>query len=228
MAETNSEGNHPMNKTPCVAVTISRQLGAGGVYVGQQLAKKLDFFYADREIIREAAKKLSVLEEAVESREEKIGSFWKSFLRPYTVGMTDAYVPPKANIPTTRELFEAETQVIKRIARESSAIIIGRCGSHILQEHPNHIGLFLHADMVFRKKRIAVFYSMSEEAAEKMIIRSDKERALYHRTFTGGHWTDATRYDMTLDTGKIGFDQSVDIILKYIETCKRNMLQLPE
>ncbi len=222
MAKANSEGNHPMNKTPCVAVTISRQLGAGGVYVGQQLAKKLDFIYADREIIREAAKKLSVLEEALESREEKIGSFWKSFLHPYTAGMADAYVPPKENIPTSRELFEAETQIIKRIARESSAIIIGRCGSHILREHPNHVSIFLHADRMFRKIRIAEFYSISEEAAEKMIVRNDKERALYHRTFTGGHWTDATRYDMTLDTGKIGYDGSVEVILQYLEAHKGN------
>jgi len=207
-----------MNKKEHFVVTISRQLGAGGVYVGQQLAKKLNVFYADREIIREAAKKLSVLEDAVESREEKIGSFWKSFLRPYAAGMADAYVPPKVSIPTTRELFEAETQVIKRIAGESSAIIIGRCGSYILRDHPHRISIFLHADKAFRKKRLAEFYKVSEDTAEKMIARSDKERSLYHRTFTGTDWTDVTRYDLALDTGKIGFDQSVDIIMEYIET----------
>jgi len=36
-------------------ITISRQLGSGGSYIGQQLAQKLNIFYADREIIREAA-----------------------------------------------------------------------------------------------------------------------------------------------------------------------------
>ena len=50
-----------------------------------------------------------------------------------------------------------------------------------------------------------------------MIAQSDKERALYHRTFTGMDWTDATRYDITLDTGRIGFDKSADIILKYAD-----------
>ncbi|HOU96223.1 MAG TPA: MFS transporter [Bacteroidales bacterium] len=43
--------------------------------VGQQLAQKLNIFYADREIIREAAKQLSLLEEDLETRDEKISSF---------------------------------------------------------------------------------------------------------------------------------------------------------
>lgn len=47
-----------MKNTSPFAITISRQLGCGGAYVGQQLAKKLDFFYADREIIGQAAEQL--------------------------------------------------------------------------------------------------------------------------------------------------------------------------
>jgi cytidylate kinase len=205
-----------MEQTPLFVITISRQLGSGGAYVGQQLAKKLNLFYADREIIRQAAKELSVLEEALESSEEKLGSFWKSVLRSYTFGMADVYVPPKENIPTSRELFEVESQIIRSIAQKSPAVIIGRCGSHILREHPNHISIFLHSDRMFRKNRIQECYPVSKETAEKMIDQSDRERALYHRTFTGVEWTDATRYDIALNTGKTGFDKSVEVILKYI------------
>ena len=61
-------------------ITISRQLGSGGAYIGQQLAQKLNIFYADRKIINEAAKQLSVLEEDLESLEERERSFWQSFL----------------------------------------------------------------------------------------------------------------------------------------------------
>ena len=207
-----------MNRTPLFVVTISRQLGAGGVYVGQQLAKRLNLFYADRIIIHEAARQFSVLEETLESREEKLSSFWKSFLRSWTFGMADAYVPPKTNMPTTRELFEVETRIIKRIAQESPAVIIGRCGSHILRDHPNHVSVFLHADGIFRRNRIREYYTLTEETAGKLMDRNDEERALYHRTFTGAEWTDARRYDISLDTGKTGYDGAVEIILKYIDT----------
>jgi CMP/dCMP kinase len=206
-----------MKQTSPFVITISRQLGSGGAYVGQRLAKKLNLFYADREIIRQAANKLSVLEEALESRDEKLGSFWKSFLQSYTFGTRDVYIPSKINVPTSRELFKTETEIIRHIAKECSAVIIGRSGSYVLREFPNHVSIFLHSDMAFRRSRIQKHYDVSEEVAEKMIAKSDKERALYHRTFTGKEWADARRYDISIDTSKIGLDKSIELILKYVE-----------
>ena len=40
-----------MKENSQIVITISRQLGSGGAYIGQQLAKKLNIFYLDREII---------------------------------------------------------------------------------------------------------------------------------------------------------------------------------
>lgn len=205
-----------MKKTSPFVITISRQLGSGGAYVGQQLANNLNFFYADREIIRQAAKQLSVLEEALESRNEKIISFWQSFLHLCTF-ISDTYRPPQFIAPTDRELFKAEAEIIEHIAKERSAVIIGRCGSHILCEHPNHVSIFLHGDITFRKGRIQKLYNVSEEVAGKMIVQNDKERAYYNYTFTGKEWTDARQYDISIDTSKIGLDESVELILKYLE-----------
>lgn len=205
-----------MKNTSPFVITISRQLGAGGAYIGQQLAKKLCVFYADREIISQAAQQLSVLKEDLESRDEKILSFWQSFIRSYAI-TPDTYVPPQIMPPSDRQLFKIESEIIARIAKEHSAVIIGRCGSYILREHPNHISIFLHGDITFRKGRIQNLYNVSEEVAGKMIVQNDKERALYHHTFTGKEWTDARRYDISIDTSKIGVDKSIEVILKYLE-----------
>ncbi|MCE5263445.1 MAG: cytidylate kinase-like family protein [Deltaproteobacteria bacterium] len=205
-----------MKQTSPLVITISRQLGSGGAYVGQQLAKKLNIFYADGEIIGQAAQQLSVLQEALESRDEKILSFWQSFLRSFAIA-TDVYVPSQVLPPTDRELFNAESEIIERIAKERSAVIVGRCGSHILSDHPNHVSIFLHGDITFRKGRIQKLFNVSEEVAGKMIAQNDKERALYHQTFTGKEWTDARQYDISLDTGKIGVDETGELILKYLD-----------
>lgn len=205
-----------MKETSPFVITISRQLGSGGAYIGQQLAKNLNVFYADREIIGQAAQQLSVLKEELESRDEKILSFWQSFLRSYAIA-PDTYVPPQIIPPSDRQLFKIESEVITRIAKERSAIIIGRCGSYILREHPNHVSIFLHGDITFRKGRVQKLYSVSKEVAVKMIVKNDKERALYHRTFTGKEWTDARRYNISIDTSKIGIDKSIEFILKYLE-----------
>jgi cytidylate kinase len=205
-----------MKQTSPFIITISRQLGSGGAYVGQQLAKKLNVFYADREIIGQAAKKLSVLEEDLESRDEKTLSFWQSFIQSFAIA-PDIYIPPQIIIPADSELFKTESEIIARIAKERSAVIIGRCGSYILREHPNHVSIFLHGDITFRKGRIQKLYNLSEEIAGKMIIQNDKERAHYNHTFTGKEWTDARQYDISIDTSKTGVDKTVEFILKYLE-----------
>jgi CMP/dCMP kinase len=206
-----------MENNSTFAITINRQLGSGGAYVGQALAKKLNIFYADREIINQAAKKFSLLEEDLEEREEKISSFWQSFFQSYTFGAPEIYIPRQTYIPTDRELFEIETQVIERIAKERSAVIIGRCGCHILREHPGLVRIYLHADFPFRINRVCRKNNVSEEEAARIIAQSDKERPFYYHTFTGKEWSDARQYDLSINTSKIGLDKSVDLIVKYLE-----------
>ena len=205
-----------MKHTNPLVITISRQLGSGGAYIGQQLAKKLDIDYVDREILSMAAKRLAVLEADLESRDEKLLSFWNSFfhINGYS---TEYHLPPQMNFPFDSEIFEAEAEVIRHIARERSSVIIGRCGFQILREHTNCINMFLHADIPFRRKRVQELYNLTEKAAMEMITQNDKDRARYIETFAGKKWFDATQYDLTLDTGKIGFDKSVEFILNYLE-----------
>jgi len=197
------------------AITISRQLGSGGAYIGKQLAEKLNVFYADREIISEAAKQLAVLKEELEARDEKVLSFWQSLLQSYAVA-PDAYMPPQPIVPADQELFKTESEIIERIARERSAVIIGRCGFHVLREHPHHVSVFLHAGMSFRKARLQCLYEITEEIAKKMIAESDAERARYNHKFTGKEWTDVRQYNLAFDTGKVGVDKSVELILQYL------------
>jgi len=206
-----------MEKSEKFSITISRQLGSGGAYIGQQLAKKLEIFYADREIIDRVATQYAILEEDVVSNDEKILSFWESFLQFNTIS-TDMYVPPKLLAPTDRELFQAEAGIIEHIVNERSAVIIGRCGSYILRDYPENVSIFLHGDTATRKKRIRNLYHVTEEAAENMIEQSDKERARYCRIVTGKKWdwNDARNYNLSIDTSKLDIDNCIELILEYL------------
>jgi len=200
------------------SITISRQLGSGGAFIGQQLAKELDIFYADREIIDRVARQYAVLEEDVVSNDEKIISFWESFLQFNTIS-TDLYVPPKLQAPTDRELFQAEADIIEHIVSERSAVIIGRCGAYILRDYPDNVRIFLHGDIPTRVKRVRSLYHVSEETAKNMIEQSDIERARYCRIVTGKKWdwNDARNYDISIDTSKLDIDKSTGLILEYLK-----------
>jgi CMP/dCMP kinase len=207
-----------MEKKVKFSITISRQLGSGGAYIGQQLAKQLDIFYADREIIDRVARQYAILEEDVASNDEKIVSFWQSFLQFNTIS-TDLYVPPKLQAPSDKELFQAEAEIIEHIVEERPAVIIGRCGSYILREYPNNISIFLYADVPFRIKRVQSLYQVSDDAAESMIEQSDKDRARYCRIVTNKEWdwNDSRNYNLAVDTGKLGVDKSIEFILDYLK-----------
>ncbi len=208
-----------MEKTKSFVISISRQLGSGGAYIGQQLAKNLNMFFADREIITKAAKQLSTLEENLEQREEKMLSFWHSFIKasPQNHGVFMAPVTPILEF-TDNEMFTVESEILKRIAAEGPAVLIGRCGFEVFRNYPNHVSVFMHANNEFRNERIQKLYNLSHENASKMIDKSDKERAAYCKAFTGKDWADARNYDISIDSSKLGVDASVAFLLNYLNT----------
>jgi len=207
-----------MEQTRSFVITISRQLGSGGAYIGREVAKSLNLFFADREIISQAAKQLSTLEDNLESRDEKILSFWHSFIKapPQARGVYMAPISPILEF-TDNELFIVESDIIKRIASEGPAVIIGRCGFDVLREYPDHISIFIHADKEFRSERIRKIYGQLYEDAEKMMQKSDKERAAYCKSFTGKEWSDARNYDLSINSGKLGIDKTVEYIIDYLK-----------
>jgi len=205
-----------MNESLPFIITISRLFGSGGAYVGKQLARKLNIAYLDRDILSQAAKEFSLPEEALKPYEEKTDSFWDLIQRSL-FGNPYVYAPPTIYLPTSRQLYEAESDVIVRAAKERSAVIVGRCASCLLHNRPNHLSVFLYSDVDFRKNRVREIYNLSDSKALKMIAKNDEERTRYHSEFAGDNWTDATRYHLAIDTGKIGVDKCVDLIMDYIE-----------
>lgn len=204
-------------QTSPYAITISRQLGSGGAYLGQRVAERLGILYIDRQILCKAAEKLNLPEDVIECREERGTSFWQSMAQSSVFANPDAYIPPQAYFPSSRELHQVESKYIEEIAIKNSSVIVGRGGSYILKNHPRHLSVFLHANMQFRKKRIQEVYKVSENEAIKMIETSDKERAKYIHAMTRQDWSDSKQYDISLNTGSLGLGKVEEIILTCIK-----------
>ena len=202
-----------MKETSPFVITISRQKGSGGAYLGKRLAVRLNVMYLDREIVSQAAKELKMPVESLGARDEKLTPFWQSLLESYAYITPTPYVPPPLHMPTDRELYSTESNIITRIAQQRSAVIVGRGGYYVLRQHPRRLSILLHADISFRQKRLQELYNVSAEEAFKLIESIDKERERYLRVLTGQNCMDARHYHLSINTSVVGLEAAEEIIL---------------
>jgi CMP/dCMP kinase len=199
-------------------VTISRQVGAGGAALGQAVAARLGFQYADRDILDEAARVLEASADDLEGLEERSEGFWNRVGHMFVRGTVDApYVIPWPPIVAEPELFEAETAIVRQIAARGDAVIVGRGAAYTLAGNPGLFRLFLHAPVQSRIDRVMEEHHLGDAAAAaEMVARLDQQRARFVHTLTGRSWCDAALYDVSLNTAVIDHDAAVDITVELV------------
>lgn len=205
-----------MNKEEKFVITISRQFGTGGHEIGAELARRLNVKLLDKQILNEMARKYNIVEEAVEKIEARNPLWRDDFTQFYRSYMAAVEYNGQEHDQTSRQLFDAQAEVIRKIAAQESCVLIGRCGFHIFRNHPNALKIFIHADDDCRKKRIGTKYDISETDAAAMIVDNDYSRELYTKNFTGSDWQDARNYDVSLNVRKFGVNGAVDFLMNVI------------
>ena len=158
-----------MNRQEQFIITISRMFGTGGHEIGAELARRLGVKLIDKQVLNEVAKRMNVVEEAMERLEAR-NPLWRddftSFYRNY---MSKMEYDGQEQDRTSHELFDAQAEAIRSIAAEESCVLIGRCGFHIFADHPNALKIFIHSSEDCRKKRIAEKYDLSLADAAAMV-----------------------------------------------------------
>jgi len=168
-------------------ITIARQCGSGGHEVAEALAEKLHLEIFDKKRFVEEAKKRNVYDENANFLNERpIDSFL------YSIAMSYGATNP-------RDRF-----------------IIGRCANHIYRDDKDCVSVYLHADRAVRCERIQKRDQISEREALKMIQEVDEKRAAFQEQCTSTKWGDGNEYDLCINTGIIGIEYAVEMILEYI------------
>lgn len=196
-------------------ITIGRQFGSGGKEIGTKLAEKLNIKCYDNELLSEAAKQSGMCEEVFKAHDEKPTN---SFL--YSLVM-DTYQPygltGTVDMPLGQKLFLAQFDAIKRIANKENCVFVGRCADYALHDKDNVLSVFITSDLEVRTKRISEKYNISESKAREMIIKTDKKRASYYNYYTNKKWGHSNSYDLCIDSSKLGIDNTVQLILAYLD-----------
>lgn len=197
--------------------TIGREFGSGGKDVGEALAKRLGIKLYDKELLQRAAKESGFCEEVFENHDERPTSSFLYSLVMDTYSINSYASAPFLDMPLNHKVFLAQFETIKKIASQESCVIVGRCADYALSDNPDCMNIFIHSDMENRIKMVSKRCNITENKAKDMIQKNDKQRSSYYNYYTSKSWGDSTSYHLTLDSGKLGIDGCVEMILKFRE-----------
>lgn len=193
-------------------ITIGRQFGSGGREIGMRLAKELGIDFYDRKLITQAAKKSGFSEELFEMMDKRATN---SLL--YSLSMFGG--SGVNGMSLTDQLYLTQANLIREFADKGSCVIVGRCADHILREYPNRFDFFISAPVETRLARIKASPDREFEGNKNPQIaleKMDKQRATYYNYYTGKVWGKADHYDLCINAGRIGIDNTVEALLRFI------------
>ena len=186
-------------------ITISREFGSGGRFIGEQIAQKCGIEFYDKKIIEHVAKELGISEQIVANQGEyaPAGSIFSyAFVGRDITGVS-----------LSDQIFNIQQKLIKDIAQKEPCVIVGRCADYILSDRDDVLNVFIHGDMPQKVERICRLYHVTEADAKKMIMDIDKRRSTNYNFYTEQKWGLAANYTLALNSSQLGYDRCRQIIL---------------
>ena len=187
-------------------ITISREFGSGGRFIGEEVAKKLGIAYYDKNIINEIAEKSGLSPEYIQENAElspKKGLFAYAFAGRDVTGKS-----------VEDMVYEAQRKVILELAEKEPCVIIGRNADYILKDRDDVLNVFIHGDTPEKIQRITRLYNVEEQKAVKMMADIDKRRMANYNFYTNQKWGKADNYTLCLNSSQLGYDRCEKIIME--------------
>ena len=186
-------------------ITISREFGSGGRFIGEEIAKKLGITYYDKEIIMQIAEKSGLSSEFIAEKSElspKKGLFAYGFIGRDMSGKS-----------LEDMIYEEQRKIILSIAEKESCVIIGRNADFILKDRDDVLNVFIHGNIPQKTDRICRLYNVEKSEAIKMLQEVDKRRSVHYNFYTEQKWGMASNYAISLNSSQLGYEMCEKIIM---------------
>lgn len=188
-----------------IIISVGREFGSGGRVIAEKLSERFNLPLYDRHLITEIAEKMGMTFEAVEKYNETPKNVFVSRrVKGYSNSIED-------------NIAEMQFNVMEEKAKSGeSFVVVGRCSETKLKKYPGLISFFILGDMDKKIERVMDVYGLDEDDATRFILKKDKKRKRYHNYHCQGKWGDSRLYDFSINSSKLGIDETVDIIEGYI------------
>lgn len=193
-----------MNKQ--MIISIGREFGSGGHVIAEKLAEFFDIPLYDNNLLCHIAEEKDMDHDSIKKYDEKPKN---KFLYRKVSGYSSS---PEENIANM------QFDYLRKMAEEGkSFVIVGRCAETKLRDFPALISIFVLGRKEEKIKRVMNKFNMDEDSAKQLMQREDWKKKTYHNYYCKGKWGDARNYDLTVDSGRLGVDATVDFLADYIK-----------
>ena len=197
-------------------VTISRQYGSGGRYIGENLAKAMGVPCYDEKLIDMVAKESGFAQSFVAEKGERMtGSLLFSIAS--SLSFANNVFSTNNGVTLQDEIYFTQNRIIKELADKGPCVIVGRCADYILREREDCLNVFIFADNESKIERAEKYFNITREEAPAVLKKKDKARANHYKYYTDQEWGMASNYDLCLNSGLIGIEGCVKAIQQVLE-----------
>lgn len=187
-------------------ITIAREYGSGGRVIAEELAKRYNVNLYGKNLLDFIAKEKNLNLDKLKKYDEKARNPWLS-------RTVDGY----SNSPEDTVAQMQFDYLKERAESGESFVVLGRCASYVLRDSDGLVKIFITGEKEAKIKRIASIEKLNYGEAQILVEKRNKMRRNYHNYYSKEKWGDSRHYDLIVNSSKIGIDNTVEVIDKYIK-----------
>lgn len=211
-------------------ITISRQFGSGGDEIAARVCEMLGYRYFDKSLMAKIITETGLTEsEIVDFSEDnyKVRGFLDRLLSgrgSRLVGQVATWKEDTGGIRTKEMTILSEAQgialvqtAIRKVYQQGNVVIVGRGGQVILKGMPGVLHVRIQAPLEARFRYIATSEKLHLMGLRKEIAEHDEAAADYLKRFYDIDWSDATLYDLVINTTRLNVEAGAQIIVDAVK-----------
>jgi cytidylate kinase len=198
-------------------VTLEREFGSGCGGIAAELARRLGWKLWDQQLTSEIAQRAQVTESAVAMCDERVDSRLYRLAKAFWRGSYERSIPlADSHAFDTDRMMAIMGEIMRTIAAEGNAVIVGRGSPFFLREREDTFRVFIYAPHDEKIRRL-VAMGKSRDEAEDLVENVDKERTAYIKRYFNADWPTRSLYHLMINT-VVGDENVIATILNGMQT----------
>ena len=157
-------------------LTIDREYGSGAAEIAEKLAERLGWKLWDQLLTNEVARYLECDSYHVERQEERRDPLYYRFFKTFLRGSFEgSQITPRIKMADAEGIRRVSEQLVRTVANEGNAVIVGRGSAYYLRDRPDAFHLFIYAPFDEKVRRLQDA-GKSEEEATQLVETVDRDR----------------------------------------------------